>query len=265
MADEQPGQSKSAKRRAAAKRAKEAAEVEAPKPEAPKEPPKPKAEAKAAAKAEAKAPAEPKAKAKAKAKAAPKAKARAKAKATPKAKARAKAQAKASAAKRPLPTRTAAPTGRARGEKPAAAEKTVSQRAVPGMNLAKFNEQRDAFQSWPNEKLKALLKANDQSRSGNKAVLVAKCADGAAFGKLPRCPKCFGGKIKFRLPGADGALRSLFRLYGGAYGEDKESDKKEDSLGKRKRYYCTGYFDDDEKQECDWQSDTVQREPWAGT
>lgn len=93
-------------------------------------------------------------------------------------------------------------------------------------------------------------------------MLVEKCADGAVFGKLPRCPKCFGGKIKFRMPGSDGHLNSLFRLLGGAYGEDKVTDAKEDHIKTKRRYYCTGFYDDDEKQECDWQADAVQREPW---
>jgi len=110
--------------------------------------------------------------------------------------------------------------------------------------------------------MKALLKANDQSRSGNKAVLLAKCADGSAFGKLPRCPTCHGGKIKFRLPGPAGQLCSVFQISGGAYGQDKEDDMKQGAATQKKRYYCTGFHDDDEKVECQWQADKVDREPW---
>ena len=33
--------------------------------------------------------------------------------------------------------------------------------------------------------------------SGNKDELVYKCADGATLGRIPRCPKCFGGRYRF--------------------------------------------------------------------
>merc|ERR1712151_643545 len=85
------------------------------------------------------------------------------------------------------------------------AKQLVKCKGMSPKDLKAFEAKRELLQSWTNDKMKALLKANDQSRSGNKAVLMAKCADGMAFGKLPRCPKCFGGKIKFRLPGADKA------------------------------------------------------------
>lgn len=129
--------------------------------------------------------------------------------------------------------------------------------------LHEFEKHRMKLRGWTTDKLKSLLKTNDQSRTGNKAVLLAKCADGEAFGKLPRCPRCHGGKIKFRLPGPDGTLQSLFHLYGGAYGKDKVDDQKEDRLRTKKRFYCTGFVDDDDKVECVWQSDKVARENWT--
>jgi len=157
------------------------------------------------------------------------------------------------------------PTGQAKAA--ARPDATASSRnAKAGMSKAdgaKLDQKTLDFQTWSNDKMKALLKANDQSRSGNKAVLIAKCADGAAFGKLPRCPKCFGGKIKVRLPGPDGELKSMFALLGGAYGEDKEDDQKQAAVKNKKRYYCTGFFDDDEKVVCEWQADTVKRDPWV--
>jgi len=146
-------------------------------------------------------------------------------------------------------------------KRPAAAAKSRARSKMEA--LSEFEAQKEAIQGWSNDKLKKMLQANDQSRSGNKALLVSKCADGIVFGKLPRCPKCYGGKIKFRLPGSDGSLVSLFRLFGGAYGEDKENDEREDQISTRKRYYCTGFFDDDAKQDCDWQADSVEREPWV--
>jgi len=112
-----------------------------------------------------------------------------------------------------------------------------------------FETLRQEFRALTNDKLKAILKANDQSQTGNKDVLVAKVADGAAFGKLPRCPSCSGGKIKIRIPGADGGLVSL-----------ENAQKKPNKSWKR--YYCTGYYDDDEPVHCRWSSDTVVREEW---
>jgi hypothetical protein len=36
-----------------------------------------------------------------------------------------------------------------------------------------------------------------QSMSGNKDELIEKVADGRVLGRIPRCPKCFGGRPKF--------------------------------------------------------------------
>merc|ERR1711907_498967 len=122
-----------------------------------------------------------------------------------------------------------------------------------------FEDKKQEVTSWTNDKLKKLLKANDQSQTGNKAGLVAKCAFGLAFGKLPRCPACFGGKIKFRLNDGKGELASLVTLYGGA----SQNDKAEDTDGSDKRvFFCNGYHDDDQKVDCDWQSDSVECESW---
>jgi len=213
-------------------------------------------------KAKAKAKAKAKVKAKAKAKAKPKAKAKAKAKASGRATAKAKLRAKLKLLVKPEPKAKAKAKSGAGAEATSGGAAPKGKAGMSAKDLAKFEEQKQVYGSWSNDKLKALLKLNDQSRSGNKAVLVAKVADGAAFGKLPRCPKCFGGKIKFRVPGLDGLLLSLFQVMGGGYGQDKEDDKGERQLKERKRYYCTGFFDDDEKMECDWQADTVKREAW---
>jgi len=110
--------------------------------------------------------------------------------------------------------------------------------------------------------LKKALKANDQSQTGNKAALVCKVAFGKAFGKSPRCPTCFGGKVKFRLTGENGKLVSLATLYGGST-KEVEDDKKNADMADKMLYYCTGYFDDDEKVDCEWQSNSVELDNWA--
>lgn len=41
------------------------------------------------------------------------------------------------------------------------------------------------------------LEKNQQSKTGTKSELAAKCADGKQFGRIPTCPKCGGGKLRF--------------------------------------------------------------------
>jgi len=79
-----------------------------------------------------------------------------------------------------------------------------------------------------NDKLKALLKANDMNTTGSKVQLAARAADGKAFGALPRCSSCGGGRIRFE---------------GGVYS-------------------CPGYMDDTDFKKCFFKSDTCERVPW---
>ena len=57
-----------------------------------------------------------------------------------------------------------------------------------------FKTWKDKFTGFSNQGLKDLLRKNLQSMTGNKDELVFKCADGATLGRIPRCPKCFGGR-----------------------------------------------------------------------
>jgi hypothetical protein len=129
--------------------------------------------------------------------------------------------------------------------------------AGSGVNPSLFDSKKAVVSAWTNDKLKKLLKSNDQSQTGNKQVLIAKCAFGLAYGKLPRCPECHGGTIKFRVLDENGELASLTTLYGGASGKDEEEGK---AAAGTKLFYCSGYFDDDEKVECEWQGDSVDFE-----
>eukprot|EP00811_Abedinium_folium_P037031 NODE_9684_length_1406_cov_4.647381.p2 GENE.NODE_9684_length_1406_cov_4.647381~~NODE_9684_length_1406_cov_4.647381.p2 ORF type:complete len:402 (+),score=111.75 NODE_9684_length_1406_cov_4.647381:95-1207(+) len=76
--------------------------------------------------------------------------------------------------------------------------------------------------------LKALLRTHDMSTTGTKAELVARCADGKAFGALPRCPQCSGGRIRFEA--------GIYR--------------------------CPGYMDDDDFNPCNFKASTIERLPW---
>ena len=81
--------------------------------------------------------------------------------------------------------------------------------------------------------LKEELKANDQARSGAKGDLVAKIADGRLLGKIPRCPSCFGGRLRFSY--------------------------------KANTYECPGYHDDESFVNCGkvFKGSEVKREPWV--
>jgi hypothetical protein len=58
----------------------------------------------------------------------------------------------------------------------------------------KYKELKKKFEDLSNQALKDLLRKNMQSMTGNKDELIAKCADGATLGQIPRCPSCFGGR-----------------------------------------------------------------------
>jgi hypothetical protein len=81
--------------------------------------------------------------------------------------------------------------------------------------------------------LKEILKKNDQATTGAKKDLAAKVADGRTLGKIPRCPRCFGGRPKF------------------------ESEKG--------IYRCPGYRDDEDFKFCNkkYSLEELPREAWT--
>ena len=83
-----------------------------------------------------------------------------------------------------------------------------------------------------NQALKDILKKNLQSMSGNKDDLVFKVADGIVLGRIPRCPKCFGGRPKFDY--------------------------------KAGTYHCSGYRDDTDFHNCHstFELHDIKRDPW---
>lgn len=72
--------------------------------------------------------------------------------------------------------------------------KAAGPKGYTAAEYSKFKEFKEKFNGYSNQALKDLLKKNLQSMSGNKDDLVYKCADGATLGRIPRCPKCFGGR-----------------------------------------------------------------------
>ncbi len=67
---------------------------------------------------------------------------------------------------------------------------------------------------------------------GRKDELAARCADGRQFGRIPPCPKCGGGKLKF----------------------DREKGL----------YFCPGYMEDTDFVHCDGKFgfEDVKRAEW---
>lgn len=130
------------------------------------------------------------------------------------------------AVKKPLP----------KAPKPPKAPKANKPSGPKGYNpaeYAKFKDFKEKFEDYSNQKLKDLLRANMQSMTGNKDELVYKSADGATLGRIPRCPKCFGGRPKFDY--------------------------------QKGTYYCSGYRDDEDFKNCQstFQLGEITRDAWT--
>jgi hypothetical protein len=92
---------------------------------------------------------------------------------------------------------------------------------VPGYTegqQAEFDELVKEYSNYTIDKLKQMLAANSQTRTGTKPELVERCADGKVLGQIPHCLKCGGGRPKF----------------------DKLTAT----------YKCPGYMDDDKYRHC---------------
>jgi len=117
-----------------------------------------------------------------------------------------------------------------RSKKP---QKKAKTKKANDPNVIKFKQAKQEAEAFTVAQLKEELSANDQPKTGKKDELVARVADGHAFGKIPRCPKCFLGKPRY----------------------DVATDK----------YKCPGGFEDDNFVRCSWTSKgltSVQRETW---
>lgn len=69
---------------------------------------------------------------------------------------------------------------------------------VPADVQAKIDAAKEALDGKKLDELKDMLRKNDQAFSGLKMnELVDKIADQQVRGKIPRCPKCFGGKLRY--------------------------------------------------------------------
>lgn len=67
---------------------------------------------------------------------------------------------------------------------------------------AKIDAAEEALADKKQDELKDMLRKNDQAFSSLKVPeLIQKIADQQVRGKIPRCPKCFGGKLRYDYKG----------------------------------------------------------------
>ncbi len=85
--------------------------------------------------------------------------------------------------------------------------------------------------------LKERLRGNDQKVSGTKHELIQRIGDCLVYGAMPRCPECKAAKLRV--------------LY---------SNNKPYGHGGKGRYYCPGYYDDEDYKACGWTGDETQIE-----
>jgi len=102
--------------------------------------------------------------------------------------------------------------------------------ATPSVDLALRQQRLTHIQSKSIADLKALLRTNDQVTTGTKTELVARVLDRVENGNLPRCPKCFIGRLRVTAEG----------------------------------FNCPGGYDDDEYMACDFTATAaeVTRPEW---
>jgi len=103
------------------------------------------------------------------------------------------------------------------------------------LDFAKFEAE---FQAKSVAVLKELLRLNGQKLSGAKAELVLRCTDAKAYGSLPKCPDCGGGRMEVTYPTRWG--------HGG-----------------QGKFRCKGYYDDDEFVRCNHTEDQMERPKWV--
>jgi len=64
--------------------------------------------------------------------------------------------------------------------------------------ITKIKEEKEKLDTKSPNELKDMLKKNDQTMSNlNKKELIEKVADGIVQGKIPRCPRCFAGRLRY--------------------------------------------------------------------
>lgn len=153
-----------------------------------------------------------------------------------------KKQVKKPVVKKPAPKKKIAAEKKAKPEAPQkkqpkreASAKKKAAISVHGYNATELEQYKDwkkKLQAKTNAELKEMLKKNDQTCTGTKDDLIEKIADGKVLGKIPRCPSCFGGRLRFDF--------------------------------KSGVYSCPGYRDDTDFHNCHkkYQMNEIKRDPW---
>ncbi|EGR30422.1 poly polymerase family protein, putative [Ichthyophthirius multifiliis] len=95
-----------------------------------------------------------------------------------------------------------------------------------------YNQYKEFYGEKTSTELKQILHINDQAKTGNKQQLIDKCADGKTLGKIPKCPICHGGKLRFDYINGN--------------------------------YKCPGYMEDEEFKYCNklFSMEDIERQEW---
>eukprot|EP01016_Furgasonia_blochmanni_P052023 TRINITY_DN8255_c0_g1_i1.p1 TRINITY_DN8255_c0_g1~~TRINITY_DN8255_c0_g1_i1.p1 ORF type:complete len:290 (-),score=69.01 TRINITY_DN8255_c0_g1_i1:540-1364(-) len=91
----------------------------------------------------------------------------------------------------------AAASGGDSKKKTAKKEKKKSKSPLTQAQLDDIEEMKDSLLKYTNEQLKDMLRKNDGKVTGTKPDLIDRVAEGKVLGKVPKCPRCFGGKPNF--------------------------------------------------------------------
>eukprot|EP01113_Clastostelium_recurvatum_P018160 TRINITY_DN2141_c0_g2_i1.p1 TRINITY_DN2141_c0_g2~~TRINITY_DN2141_c0_g2_i1.p1 ORF type:complete len:296 (-),score=95.45 TRINITY_DN2141_c0_g2_i1:191-1039(-) len=157
-------------------------------------------------------------------------------KAAPKTTARASTTSKrttTAAAKAAAPKKAAAPakdrSSRATSKAAAPAAATKKKAKKPSAFDSLSEAQQEALNKMSVQELKDRMKANDQLVGGTRNELVSRIADYIQNGVMPRCPSCFGGRLK---PSGTG-------------------------------YKCPGFRDDDHHHFCNYKTTSAVRPAWV--
>merc|ERR1712098_91918 len=109
----------------------------------------------------------------------------------------------------------------------------------------RFDDIVAAMKTRTGKQLKEMLKHNGLPSSGHKEVLAKRVADAKLYGAIPKCP------CDPEDEGTCGGVARLKVVYSQAFGH-----------GGQGKFFCPGYFDDDELVSCEYQDDEADRVPW---
>lgn len=108
----------------------------------------------------------------------------------------------------------------------------ASYKGLTSEEYKKYKENIAALSGKSQNDLKEMCRKNDQKVTGTKKELIERVAEGKVLGKLPKCSKCGGGRLKYDI--------------------------------KKGQYNCPGYMEDTKFVHCHakYTKEEIKREPW---